>query len=167
MNVSAKLLNLEVETVSSIAADLVPRSRFGGSRTKNRGRGGGKGEEETRSGKIRIETSADWLFHNARESSTRVFISFARNAKNMPKTFYRAKKKFKPICLTSTEHDKMYLMFSDTERAVKLGSLIKTLGKIHVSGEDSLSSNCYRTLLNLTLKFSEFRGTKVSVFIIK
>ena len=30
----------------------------------------------------------------------------------------------------------MYLMFSDTERAVKLGSLIKTLGKIHVSGED-------------------------------
>ena len=92
MNVSAKLLDLEVETVSSIAADLVPRSRFGGSRTKNRGRGEGKGEEETRSGKIRIETSADWLFHNARESSTRVFISFARNAKNMPKTFYRAKK---------------------------------------------------------------------------
>ena len=34
--------------------DLVPRSRFGGSRTKNRGRGEGKGEEETRSGKIRL-----------------------------------------------------------------------------------------------------------------
>ena len=150
-------------------SDLVPRSRFGGSRTKNRGRGEGKGEEETRSGKIRIETSADWLFHNARESSTRVFISFARSAKNMPKakTFYRAKKNLSRLCLTSTEHDKMYLMFSDTERAVKLGSLIKTLGKIHVSGEDSLSSNCYRTLLNLTIKFSEFRGTKVSVFIIK
>ena len=32
--------------------DLVPRSRFGGSRTKNRGGGEGKGEEETRSGKI-------------------------------------------------------------------------------------------------------------------
>ena len=76
-------------------------------------------------------------------------------------------KKFKPTLLTSTEHDKMYLMFSDTKRAVKLGSLIKTLGKIHVSGEDSLSSNCYRTLLNLTIKFSEFRGPKVSVFIIK
>ena len=90
------------------------------------GRGEGKGEEETRSGKIRIETSADWLFHNARESSTRVFISFARSAKNMPKTFYRAKKKLSRLCLTSTEHDKMYLMFSDTERAVKLGSLIKT-----------------------------------------
>ena len=58
-------------------------------------------------------------------------------------------------------------MFSDTERAVKLGSLTKTLGKIHVSGEDSLGSNCYRTLLNLTITFSEFRGTKVSVFIIK
>ena len=56
------------------------------------GRGEGKGEEETRSGKIRIESSADWLFHNARESSTRVFISFARSAKNMPETFYRAKK---------------------------------------------------------------------------
>ena len=58
--------------------DLVPRSRFGGSRTKNQGRGEGKGEEETRSGKIRIETSADWLFHNGRESSTRVlFLSLA------------------------------------------------------------------------------------------
>ena len=62
--------------------DLVPRSRFGSSRTNKRGRGEGKGEEETRSGKIRIETSADWLFHNARESSTRVlFISLA-----VPKT---------------------------------------------------------------------------------
>ena len=96
-----------------------------------------------------------------------MFISFARSAKNMPKTFYRAKKNLSRLCLTSTEHDKMYLMFSDTERAVKLGSLIKTLGKIHVSGEDSLSSNCYRTLLNLTIKFSEFRDTKVSVSIIK
>ena len=34
--------------------DLVPRSRFGGSRTKNRRRGEGKGEEEARSGKIRL-----------------------------------------------------------------------------------------------------------------
>ena len=33
--------------------DLVPRSRFGASRTKNKGRGEEKGEEETRSGKIR------------------------------------------------------------------------------------------------------------------
>ena len=33
--------------------DLVPRSRFGGSRTK-KGEGVGKGEEETRSGKIRL-----------------------------------------------------------------------------------------------------------------
>ena len=131
------------------------------------GEGGGKGEEETRSGKIRIETSADWLFHNARKSSTRVFISFARSAKNMPRTFYRAKKNLSRLCLTSTEHNKMYLMFNDNERAVKLGSLIKTLGKIHVSGEDSFSSNCYRTLLNPTIKFSEFRGTKVSVFIIE
>ena len=31
--------------------DLVPRCRFGGSRTKKRGSGEGKGEEETRSGK--------------------------------------------------------------------------------------------------------------------
>ena len=129
-------------TGSCFSSDLVPRSRFGGSRAKKQGRGEGKGEEETRSGKIRVETSADWLF-------TRVFISFARSAKNMPKTFYRAKKNLSRLYLTSTEHDKMYLMFSDTERAVKLGSLIKTLGKIHVSGEDSLSSNCYRTLLNL------------------
>ena len=29
---------------------------------EGRGEGKGKGEEETRSGKIRIETSADWLF---------------------------------------------------------------------------------------------------------
>ena len=140
-------------TGSCFSSDLVPRSRFGGSRTKKQGRGEGKGEEETRSGKIRVETSADWLF-------TRVFISFARSAKNMPKTFYRAKKNLSRLYLTSTEHDKMYLMFSDTERAVKLGSLIKTLGKIHVSGEDSLSSNCYRTLLNLTITFSELEALK-------
>ena len=62
------------------------------------------GEEETRSGKIRFETSADWLFQNARESSTHVFtlynfstsISFAHGAKNTPKKLYRAKK-CKPI----------------------------------------------------------------------
>ena len=64
-------------------ADLIPRSCFGGSRTKKWGRGEGKGEEETRSGKIRIETSADWLFHNARERSTHMlFLSLA-----VPKTF--------------------------------------------------------------------------------
>ena len=50
------------------------------------------GEEETRSGKIRTETSADWLFHNARESSTRVYIFFAHVAKNTSKKFCRAKK---------------------------------------------------------------------------
>ena len=55
--------------------DLVPRSVL----KMKRGEGGGgrgegkKGEEETRSGKIRIEASADWLFHNACKSSTRVF----------------------------------------------------------------------------------------------
>ena len=76
----------------SVIVDLVPRSRFGGSRTKNRGRGEGKGEEETRSGKIRIETSADWLFNIARESSTRVFISFAHSAENMPRRFTVLKK---------------------------------------------------------------------------
>ena len=34
--------------------DVVPKSRFGGSRTKKQGRGEGKGEEETRFGKIRL-----------------------------------------------------------------------------------------------------------------
>ena len=94
-----------------------------------------------------------------------LFLSLA-----VPKTCQRRfieLKSLSRLCLTSTEHDKMYLMFSDTGRAVKLGSLIKTLGKVEWNGEDSLSSNCYRTLLNLTIKFSEFRGTKVSVFIIK
>ena len=42
-------------------------------------RGEGKGEEETRSGKLRIETSADWLFHNGRESSTRVLFLSRHN----------------------------------------------------------------------------------------
>ena len=93
-------------------------------------------EEETRSGKMRIETSADWLFHNARESSTRVlFLSLT------PKKFYRTKKKLSQLCLTSTEHDKLYLIFSDTGRPVKLESLIKILEKIHVSGEDGLSNH--------------------------
>ena len=45
---------------------------------KKQGREEGKGEEETRSGKIQIETSVDWLFHNGRKSSTRVlFLSLA------------------------------------------------------------------------------------------
>ena len=53
---------------------------------KSRGGGEGKGEEETRAGKIRIETSADWLFRNGRESSTRVlFLSLA-----VPKTYQRS-----------------------------------------------------------------------------
>ena len=101
------------------------------------GRGGGgkgKGQEETRSGKIRIETSADWLFimhakalealkylclllnrksipskspghaRLAKHSEHAMFISFARSAKNMPKKFYRAKKKISRLCLTSTLH---------------------------------------------------------------
>ena len=44
----------------------------------------------------------------------------------MPKAkkFHGAKEKLKRLCLTSTEHDKMHLIFSDTGRAVKLGSLI-------------------------------------------
>ena len=52
--------------------DLVLAVR-GQKKNRGRGRGEGKGEEETR-----IETSADWLFHNGRESSTRVlFLSLA------------------------------------------------------------------------------------------
>ena len=48
--------------------------------------GEGKGEEEMRSGKVRIELSADWLFHNGRESSMRVlFLSVA-----VPKTRQRS-----------------------------------------------------------------------------
>ena len=43
--------------IASVIYDLVPRSRFGGSRTKKQGRGEGKGEEETRSGKIRLRGS--------------------------------------------------------------------------------------------------------------
>ena len=51
-------------------------------RGQKTGKGGGKGRGGTRSGRIRIETSADWLFHNGRESSTRVlFLSVA-----VPKT---------------------------------------------------------------------------------
>ena len=42
-----------IPLVQKNIGDLVPRSRFGGSRTKNGG-GEGKGEEETRSGKIRL-----------------------------------------------------------------------------------------------------------------
>ena len=92
----------------------------------------------------------------------------------MLRTFYRAKKKLSQLCLTLTEHDKMYLIFSDTDRAVKLESLIKTLGKIYFSGEDGLSNHNtivetvtehYRTL---QLSFQNFnRGTKGSVYIIK
>ena len=64
-----------------------PQISFWRFEDKKTGEGGGegKGEEETRSGKIRIETSADWLFHNVRESSTRVlFLSLA-----VPKTRQR------------------------------------------------------------------------------
>ena len=70
----------------------MPRSRFGGSRTKKQGRGEGKGEEETRSGKIRIETSADWLFHNGRESSTRVLFLSLAVPKTRQKSFIELKK---------------------------------------------------------------------------
>ena len=45
-------------------------------RGQKRGEEEGKGEEETRSGKIRIETSAVLLFQNARESATRVFTLY-------------------------------------------------------------------------------------------
>ena len=72
--------------------DLVPRSRFGGSRTKKWGRGEGKGEEETRSGKIRIETSTDWLFHNRRESSTRVLFLSVTVPKTRQRSFIEPKK---------------------------------------------------------------------------
>ena len=89
--------------------DLVPRSRFGSSRTKKWGRGEGRGEEETRSGKIRMETSADWLFHNARESSRRVLFLSLAGPKIRQRSFIELKKN-KP-----TLSD-----FSDTGRAVKL-----------------------------------------------
>ena len=60
--------------ISSPDLDLAVR----GQQNRGGGRGEGKGEEETRSGKIRIETSADWLFHNACESYTHVlFLSLA------------------------------------------------------------------------------------------
>ena len=81
----------------------------------------------------------------------------------MPKTRQRSfieLKNVSRLCQTSTEHDKMYLIFSDNGRAVKLESLIKTLAKIHVN-EDGLASpaitcrNCYaqrpRKSLCLTL----------------
>ena len=48
------------------------------------------------------------------------------------------------LCRTSTEHDEMYLSYFQRlrkGRAVKLESLIKTLGKIHVSEEDGLSNH--------------------------
>ena len=121
--------------------DLVPRSCFGGSRTKKWGRGEGKGEEEMRSGKIRIEASADWLFHNGCKSSTRVLFLSVAVPKTRQRSFIEPKKKLSQLCLISTEHDKMYLIFSDAGKAVKLESLIKTLGKIHVSGEDGLLQN--------------------------
>ena len=60
---------------------------------KNGGRGEGKGEEEARSGKIRIETSADWLFHNARESSTRVLFLSLAVPKTRQRSFIELKKK--------------------------------------------------------------------------
>ena len=45
----------EVYVVSvNLETDLVPRSRFDGSRTKKGEGGGGEGVEETRSGKIRL-----------------------------------------------------------------------------------------------------------------
>ena len=72
-------------------ADLVPKSRFGGSRTKKQG-GEGKGEEEMRSGKIRIETSADWLFHNGRESSTCVLFLLLAVLKTHQRSFIELKK---------------------------------------------------------------------------
>ena len=56
------------------------------------GKGEGKGEEETRSGKIGIETSADWLFHNGRESSTRVLFLSLTVPKTRQKSFIELKK---------------------------------------------------------------------------
>ena len=64
-------------------------------------------------------------------------MSFALGAKNTPKKFYRTKNNVIRLCQTSTEHNKMYLIFSNNGRAVKLESLIKTLAKIHVSEEDA------------------------------
>ena len=66
------------------------------------------------------------------------------------------------ICKASTEHEKRYLIFSDSVRAVRLEGLIKTLGKVNVSEEDGLSNhicgNClYRTVISLRDKLSEFR----------
>ena len=130
--------------------------------------GGGRGRERTKRDLAKYESKRALIgcsIMQAKALRACLFLSLA--VRKTCQRIYSAKKNLSRLCLTSTEHDKMYLMFSDTERAVKLGSLIKTMGKIHVSGEDSLSSDCYKTLLNLTIKFSEFRGTKVSVSIIK
>ena len=133
-------------------------------------RGGGRGRERRKRDLAKYESKRALIgcsIMHAKAPRACLFLSLAVRETRL-RRFIELKKHLSRLCLTSTEHDKMYLMFSDTERAVKLGSLIKTLGKIHVSGEDSLSSNCYRTLLNLTITFSEFRGTiKVFVFIIK
>ena len=56
-------------------------------------------------------------------------MSFAHGAKNRPTKCYRDTKNVSRLCRTSTEHDKMYLIFSDNGRGVKLESLIKTLGE--------------------------------------
>ena len=62
----------------ALKIDLIPRSRFGGSSLKKTGEGGGEGRGGNEIWQIRIETSADWLFRNARESCTRVlFLSLA------------------------------------------------------------------------------------------
>ena len=95
-------------------------------------------------------------------------MSFALGAKNTPKKFYRTKNNVIRLCQTSTEHNKMYLIFSNNGRAVKLESLIKTLAKIHVSEEDGLASptitcrNCYeqRPRKYLCLPLKSFLSSK-------
>ena len=133
---ASQFVSPHVRLPSWPSIDFVPRSRFGGSRTK---KGGGGGERRKRdlakyeSKRVLISCS---ILH-AEAPRACFFLSLAV-PKDMLKTFYRAKKKLSQLCLTLTEHDKMYLIFSDTDRAVKLESLIKTLRKIYFSGEDGL-----------------------------
>ena len=114
-DITPYLQSTDVTPLCLALTDLVPRSRFGSSRTKKRGRGEGKGEEETRSGKIRIKTGADWLI--GPDGSTRVLFLSLAVLKTRQRSFIELKR-INQLCLTSTEHNIMYLIFSDTGRAV-------------------------------------------------
>ena len=80
-NLGNATVQVETSTNSNWSRPQISFWRF-----EDKKMGEGKGEEEMRSGKVRIELSADWLFHNGRESSMRVlFLSVA-----VPKTRQRS-----------------------------------------------------------------------------